>query len=110
VCRLLPEKQAACEGFEDVLRRLTEAGGTAAASGAARLHLAALRERLRRAADENQRRLQAGIAARKRFLDLIAAAVRAHDAGAGTYARSGAAARPRGTTVAPSALSFDRAL
>lgn len=107
---LLSEKQAACAAFEDVMRRLADAGAKPVGSTPARLQLATLGERLRRASAENQRRLTAGIAARKRFLDMIAEAVRSQDGGAGTYARSGAPARPRGTTIAPSALSFDRAL
>ncbi|QLH40187.1 MAG: hypothetical protein HWD60_16340 [Defluviicoccus sp.] len=105
VARLLAEKQAACAALEDAVRGLPDAG-------ASRLALGALGVRLRRAGAENQRRLSAGIAARKRFLELVAAAVREQNAGAGIYARSGAPAhgRNRGTTVAPSALSFDQSL
>ncbi len=115
VSGLLAEKQAACAAFEERMRSLADAGATDSAEarwGASRLQLGTIGERLRQAAAENQRRLSAGIAARKQVLELIATAIRQQNAGASTYARSGvpACSRGRGTAVPPQALSFDRSL
>lgn len=115
VSGLLAEKQAACAAFEERMRSLADAGASDPAEarwGASRLQLGTIGERLRQAAAENQRRLSAGIAARKQVLELIATAIRQQNAGASTYARSGvpACSRGRGTAVPPQALSFDRSL
>ena len=66
-------------------------------------------ERLGRVSAENRRRLAAAIAAHKRLLDAIAAAVRELTPTAGAYAAQ-RRARRSGVSLAPPAVSFDRTL
>ena len=77
-------------------------GGPSAGAGAsgARAELRAASARLALAAAENQRRLAAAIAAHKRLLELVGAAMVSLDPNAGIYASTGAAARGRGSAGA----------
>jgi hypothetical protein len=105
---LLEEKQTACRMYEEAVRALSGNAPDAAGPDDASLRRAA--ERLGRASAENRRRLAAAIAAHKRLFDAVAAAMRESSSPAGVYAKTGAPARSAVVSLAPPALSFDRAL
>jgi hypothetical protein len=103
---LLEEKRTACLTYEEAVRELADPAG---ADDGSRAALRRAAERLGRASAENRRRLAAAIAAHKRLLDAVAAAMREQSSSAGAYAKTGAPARTV-LSLAPPALSFDRAL
>jgi hypothetical protein len=108
---LLEEKQTACRAYEEAVRALSgNAPNAVGPDDASRAALRRAAERLGRASAENRRRLAAAIAAHKRLFDAVAAAMRESSSPAGAYANTGAPARSAVVSLAPPALSFDRAL
>jgi hypothetical protein len=109
--RLLDDKRGACRAYEEAVRAMTGTDSDAVdMDDASRRALQPALERLGRASAENRRRLAAAIAAHKRLLDVAATAMRELSASAGGYARSGAPARAAVVSLAPPALSLNRAL
>jgi hypothetical protein len=104
---LLEEKRTACLTYEEAVRELADPAG---ADDGSRAALRQAAERLGLASAENRRRLAAGIAAHKRLLDAVASAMRELSSPTGAYAKTGAPTRTAVVSLAPPALSFDRAL